>query len=129
MDRNFSLSIKLLAVYFWSFMPTFILSLLPQRNTVFGELFIRDAQVAGYQFELLFALIFFVWGVYLWKASKNPGTHLFFIDFTLWASVAHLLWMVLIATIQPADTTHLLRDAVILAIPLSLVTYFRRSKH
>ncbi len=128
MNSRFSLAIKLLAIYFWSFTPTFVLSLLPQRNTALGELFVRDAQVVGYQFELLFALIFLVWGVYLWKASRNPGAHLFFIDFTVWASAAHLLWMLLIAASQSADAMHLLRDAVTLAIPLGLVIYFREQK-
>ncbi len=126
MQNKFSLSLKLLAIYFWSFTPTLILSLLPQRDTVLGEIFIRDAQVAGYQFELLFALIFLVWGIYLWKVSNKPNIQYLFIDFTIWTSIIHLLWMVFIALIQPLDMTHLLRDAAILAVPLGLVIYFRR---
>lgn len=128
MQDKLSLALKLLAIYFWSFTPTFILSLLPQRNTVLGEMFIRDAQVVGYQFELLFALIFLIWGIYLWKASRRPDSYYFFIDFTIWASVAHLLWMILVAVMQPADMMHLLRDAFVLAIPLGLIIYFRKRK-
>ena len=125
MSNRLSLSLKILALYFWSFTPTFILSLLPQRNTSLGEIFIRDAQVAGYQFELLFALIFLVWGVYLWKAAEKPTKQKFFIDFTIWASIVHLAWMILMAILQPADLVHLLRDATILAVLLGLVIYYK----
>lgn len=129
MQNKLSLALKLLAIYFWSYTPVFVLSLLPQRNTFLGEIFIRDAQVAGYQFELLFAAIFLIWGVYLWKASSKPDNHRFFIDFTIWTSVVHLLWMILMALLQPADTAHLLRDAAVLAIPLGLVVYLRKRKY
>lgn len=126
MHNKLSLSLRLLAVYFWSFTPTFILSLLPQRNSFFGEVFIREAQVIGYQFELLFALIFIVWGVYIWIASKQPTTHKLFIDFTIWASITHLLWMIIIAVLEPVDAVHLMRDAIVQAVPLGLVIYFRK---
>jgi len=126
MQNKLSLALKLLAIYFWSYTPVFVISLLPQRNTFLGEIFIRDAQVAGYQFELLFALIFLIWGVYLWKASSKPASHYFFIDFTIWASIAHLLWILLMALLQPADTAHLLKDAAVLAIPLGMLVYFRK---
>lgn len=121
----FSLSLKFLAIYFWSFTPVFILSLTLLRDTPLGEVFVRTAQVEGYQFEFLFALIFLVWGFFLWIASRKPKQNHFFIDFTIWASVVHLLWMVIMAVLQPLDSFHLLRDAVILAIPLCLVVYFR----
>jgi len=127
MHKKLSLSLKLLAIYFWSFTPTFIFFLLPpQRNSFLGEIFIREAQVISYQFELLFALLFLVWGTYIWKASKWPADHQFFIDFTIWASVVHILWMVIIAVLEPADATHLLRDAIVQAVPLGLVIYFRK---
>lgn len=128
MGNRLSLSLKLLAIYFWSFTPVFILSLLPQRDTALGKMFIRDAQLVGYQFELLFALIFLVWGIYLWRASKRPDRHYLFVDFTVWASIVHLLWMVFVAVMQPADMVHLLRDALFLAIPLGLVVYLRGRK-
>lgn len=127
MIEKFSLSLKLLAIYFWSFTPTFILSIAPQRDSLLGQMFIREAQVTEWQFELLFALIFLVWGAFLWKASTNPSSYSFFIKFTIWTSLAHLAWMLLLAVIEYADRLHLLRDALVLGALIGLVLWFKRS--
>lgn len=123
MKNKFSLSLKLLAFYFLSFTPTFILSITPQRDSFLGQIFIRDTQVTEWQFELLFALIFLVWGTFLWKASRSPGTHSFFITFTIWASIAHLAWMLLLAITEHEDRLHLLRDALVLGTLVGLVLW------
>lgn len=48
-------------------------------------------------YESMLAAIHIVWGVMLWRASGDPRRHLLFIDFTIWANVAHGLVM-LVAT-------------------------------
>ena len=48
-------------------------------------------------YESMIAAIYIAWAVMLWRASGNPARHLLFIDFTIWASAAHALVM-LIAT-------------------------------
>lgn len=121
----YSYALKFLAIYSWSFTPTFILSLLPQRESFLGEIFIREDQVTGYQFELLFAMIFFVWGIYLWKASAMPQKYSYFINFTLVTTFVHILWMLIVAVIDVADRVHLLRDALVLGAIFTGVLYCR----
>lgn len=48
-------------------------------------------------YESMMAAIYIVWAVMLWRASEDPAKHPLFIDFTIWASTAHGLVM-LIAT-------------------------------
>ena len=48
-------------------------------------------------YESMMAAIHIVWAVMLWRASDDPAQHTLFIDFTIWANVAHGVVM-LIAT-------------------------------
>lgn len=48
-------------------------------------------------YESMMAAIHIVWAVMLWRASDDPAKHPLFIDFTIWANVAHGLVM-LVAT-------------------------------
>ena len=41
-----------------------------------------------------------VWAVMLWRASDNPADHVLFIDFTIWANLAHGLVMLIATSIQ-----------------------------
>lgn len=47
--------------------------------------------------ESMMASIHIVWAIMFWRASEDPSRHLLFIDFTIWANVAHGLVM-LVAT-------------------------------
>ena len=40
-------------------------------------------------YESMMASIHIVWAVMLWRASDDPAKHALFIDFTIWANVAH----------------------------------------
>lgn len=46
-------------------------------------------------YESMLAAIYIVWAVMLWRTSNDPVRHLIFIDFTIWASVAHGLVMII----------------------------------
>jgi hypothetical protein len=48
-------------------------------------------------YESMMTAIYVVWAIMLWRASANPAKHVLFIDFTIWATAAHALVM-LIAT-------------------------------
>lgn len=51
-------------------------------------------------YESMMAAIYIAWAVMLWRASGNPGKHPLFIDFTIWASAAHGLVMLIATPIQ-----------------------------
>lgn len=46
------------------------------------------------------AAIYIVWAVFLWRASREPAQHLLFVDFTIWATAAHALVMLIATPLQ-----------------------------
>jgi hypothetical protein len=50
--------------------------------------------------ESMMAAIHIVWAAMLWRASDDPRRHTLFIDFTIWASFAHGLVMLVATPIQ-----------------------------
>jgi hypothetical protein len=51
-------------------------------------------------YESMLAAINIVWAIMLWRASHNPARHLLFIEFTIWANVAHGVVMLIATPIQ-----------------------------
>ena len=51
-------------------------------------------------YESMMAAIYIVWAVMLWRASREPAQHLLFIDFTIWATAAHALVMLIATPMQ-----------------------------
>ena len=75
----------------------------------------------------MFTAIFFVWGIFLWKASSSPAKNETFINFTIWATVAHLFAMLIIGLIKSGDLVHMLKDITVQLIPLILVIFNRKN--
>ncbi len=44
--------------------------------------------------ELMIEIVYLVWGVFFFRAARQPLHYLSFIDFTIWANLAHGLLMV-----------------------------------
>ena len=44
--------------------------------------------------ELMIEIVYLVWGVFFFRAARNPLAYLSFIDFTIWANLAHGLLMI-----------------------------------
>lgn len=51
-------------------------------------------------YESMMAAIHIVWAIMLWRASDDPARHFLFIDFTVWANVAHGLVMLVATPLQ-----------------------------
>jgi hypothetical protein len=51
-------------------------------------------------YESMMAAIYIVWAIMLWRTSRDPAKHLLFIDFTIWATAAHALVMLIATPIQ-----------------------------
>jgi hypothetical protein len=67
-------------------------------------------------YESMMAAIYLVWAVMLWRASDSPARHRLFLDFTIWASVAHAVVMLIATPIQKGFFM-----AVIEGLPLLLL--------
>ena len=44
--------------------------------------------------ELMIEIVYLVWGIFMLIASRKPLSHLSFLNFTLWANLAHGLLMI-----------------------------------
>lgn len=51
-------------------------------------------------YESMMAAIYIAWAVMLWRASGDPAKHPLFIEFTIWATAAHALVMLVATPIQ-----------------------------
>jgi hypothetical protein len=51
-------------------------------------------------YESMMAAIYIVWAIMLWRASGDPTKHPLFIEFTIWATAAHALVMLIATPIQ-----------------------------
>jgi hypothetical protein len=127
MRLNLGLALKILALFFWWYIVVFLLSVAPLLEVQLPSAFIPEFRGAEYawDFELMFTLIFAVWGYYLWVASRAPEQHSFFINFTIVATFAHILGMLLVGFVKEGDLWHMLKDAVALSVPTVLVLYLK----
>jgi hypothetical protein len=85
-----------------AFIPWITLILLNAPNLAPGG---RLAPLLRFQpynvhYESMMTAIHIVWAVMLWRASADPARHGLFIDFTMWANVAHGLVMLIATPIQ-----------------------------
>ena len=74
--------------------------------------------------ELMLETVYIVWGVFLLRAAKDPNRFASFIDFTIWANLAHGLLMVVQTLLMPMFLYKLGTDVaycLILAIGLTLL--------
>lgn len=72
--------------------------------------------ITGHVGPMIFA-IYIVWGLYFFKVAKDPDKHISFLEFTIWANLAHGLIMVPMAL---NDSTYHLR--LLTDIPFILLT-------
>ena len=96
-------SLRLLSVgYFVGFIPWITLILLNAPILAPGSTLAPLLRFQPYNvyYESMLTVIHLVWAVMLWRASANPKQHLLFIDFTIWANVAHGLVMLVVTPMQ-----------------------------
>ena len=55
-------------------------------------------------------IMYFVWAIWLLRAARAPEAYSSFLDFTLWANLAHALVMVPMAIADPAYHSKFLTD-------------------
>ena len=95
--------LKVLAVgYFVGFVPWIALILFNAPILAPGSTLAPLLRFQPYNahYESMMAAVYIAWAVMLWRASGNPARHRLFIDFTIWASAAHGLVMLIATPIQ-----------------------------
>lgn len=81
-------------------------------------------RVTGHVAPMLFA-IYIVWSVFLLRAARQPAAHATFLDFTLWANLAHVGVMVPMALHDPLYHAKFLTDIPFLLLLCGALTRWR----
>jgi hypothetical protein len=71
-------------------------------------------------YESMMAAIYIAWAVMLWRASGNPANHHLFIDFTIWATAAHALVMLIATPLQKGLVMTVIEGLPLLVIAAAL---------
>ena len=108
--------LKISAIHLWYFTPLFLLivsdvgSRLFQEGTFWGDVIVRHPY--QWDYELMFAGFFLIWGVFVWKAAKNLENNFSFINFTAWGFFAVVLTNILAGLFRTRDFIHLAIDSI-----------------
>ncbi|HSI26629.1 MAG TPA: DUF6632 domain-containing protein [Aeromicrobium sp.] len=71
--------------------------------------------------EQMLSIIYIFWGVFLWRAAKDPFKNGLFIDFTIAANVAHFALMAVQSLVMPGEHTHLYGDVLVGFIVIAIL--------
>ncbi len=71
-------------------------------------------------YESMVSAIYIVWAVMLWRAADDPASHWLFIDFTMWASAAHGLVMLIATPMQKGPVMMVVEALPLLGIAAML---------
>ena len=126
-DLWLRLLLRLLAIgYFAAYIPWITLILLKVPILAPGGSLAPLLRFQPYNanYESMLVAIHLVWAVMLWRAASKPGENLLFIDFTIWASAAHGVVM-LIATPMQKDLIMTFIEALPLFGMSVVFWYFR----
>lgn len=69
-------------------------------------------------YEGMMTAIYIVWAITLWRASDQPAKHPLVIDFTIWASAAHGLVMLIATPLQKGLVMWVIEGLPLLVIAL-----------
>jgi hypothetical protein len=72
--------------------------------------------------EQMIAIVYIVWGLFLWRAASDPLRSRLFIEFTIVANAAHALLMGIQSFAYPGEHLHLAGDVPALLILVALLT-------
>lgn len=78
-----------------------------------------------WDFELFFAGLFLVWGIFIWRASQNLHRDKSVIHFTAWAFLTHAVTMIIVGLIRQQELTHLVNDSISWFLMSFLIFYFQ----
>ena len=81
-----------------------------KENTFLGDILIRRPY--QFDFELMFTVLYFVWGIFLWKFSKEPNKNSNFVSFTAWAFLTQAIVMIILAVFRTEEALHFVLDSI-----------------
>jgi len=115
-QKYLKIVLKISAIFLWYFTPLFLLIVsdvgnqLFQSGTFFGDLIVRYPY--QWDYELMFAGFYLVWGIFVWKAAKNPENNSTFIKFTAWGFFANVATNMIVGLFRTEELSHLVTDSI-----------------
>ena len=108
--------LKISALFLWYLTFVFFLIILGanapflKEGTLLGDILIRRPY--QWDFELMFSVLYFVWGLFLWKASKEATKNSLFISFTGVAFITQAIIMIIMAFLRTGEALHFVLDSI-----------------
>ncbi len=117
-EKSLKVILKLTSIFLFYFVLLFVFitwdlnqtNSILEEGTTLGNLIIRYPY--QWDFELFFAGLFLVWGISLWKSSKDVGKNSLMIGFTGWAFLVHAITMLIVGITKTEVLTHLATDSI-----------------
>lgn len=81
----------------------------------------------GYYLQMICGL-YFVLGIYLFKASKNPAEHASLISFTIWSSIVRGVIMTVLALMDEYEMGHMTGDVPLFFLVAVVLWYLTPKK-
>ncbi len=138
LEKIYSYILKFICLELWIFSAKVIIVII---GLILGASFVQEGHFLGeilmrhpyrWDFETMIATIYIFWGIFLWKASREPEKHQSIIQFTIYANIFHGLLMFVQALIRTQETARLLGDTMHLFIPAAVLwilgSYMRKKK-
>ncbi len=114
-EKSLKLLLKISTIFLWYFTPLFLLIVSSQflfpEGTFWGNLIVRHPY--QWDYELMFAGFYLIWGIFVWKAANNPQNNLSFIKFTAWGFFATALTNIIVGLFRPHELMHLTTDSIL----------------
>jgi len=131
-EKPLKITLKIAAIFLWYFVLLFLFIISDMamstpflnQGTFIGDLIIRFPY--QWDYELMFAGLFLVWRVFVWKASNNISENEAIIQFTAWAFLVHAISMITVGLIRTSAFVHLLTDSIPWFLISFLIFYFNR---
>ncbi|KQG96718.1 hypothetical protein APC57_02955 [Acinetobacter baumannii] len=131
---RFTMAAKLMGYSFLIFFISAVLLIffdVPQFLLQFewGKFFVRtlrwgELHGGGEHYELMISVIYIVWGWFLLKAANNPLENYIFLEFTMFANIAHFGAMFIMSLVMPHESLHLIGDVLLGWLGLGIYIYF-----
>ncbi len=128
--QRLTVAMKAISIFFIvGFLPLLVLVVIDSPIVAEGSLIASLLRWQPYNaayFGML-VTIYTVWGIFLWKASRNPKEQILFIDFTIWANLAHAGIMLVFAIYREGELIHVVGDVAVLVL-IAAVLYWLRPR-
>ena len=129
-EKYLKFALKAAAIFLWSFVPIFLFIVwdINRANPILkegeplGDMIIRFPY--QWDFELFFAGFFLVWGIYIWRATKDIQKDINLIRFTSWAFLVHGITYLIAGAFRTNEIVHILTDSTYWFAFAFLILYF-----